>query len=487
MSSIFRSTDPTVWDDVDGIIVSETAPSPNIVGSPANIAILAGQFQRGPANVLQEVASIGEFHEKYGKSSYSGNIAIKNKKFGRLRVIRVVAAAAVTASKAFQDSGGSPADRITFTAKQGAGAYGNNIQVKIETGSSSGKKYTIRDANVNSVLPDEVYDNIVITAITSSTFGNSALVTATVNSSVAEPANVAFTNLASGSDGSVADTDYQTAIAVAEVERAGNFLFLDAYNATRNGYLKQHAADTTDKMVILAGLETDTVAQAIADVANYRDADGRIIYSYPWVETVIEGVTQMVQPASFYASLLSQTAPNIDPAKTSNTQFLSGITNLKRQLKRNDYIQLMAAGISSFEFDQDIGFVVKSGIVTQIANSSKLTVLRRRMADYYGDSVARFLKNYQGEVNSKEKRREVKGAILAFDDQQISLGILPSDAEVEGEGKARLIDTESLNTATSVAAGFFKILVKRRIFSSMRFIVFQLEIGESVLVTEVEG
>ena len=482
MGSIFRSTDPTTFDDVDGIVINESAPAPNIVGSPANIAILVGQFQRGPVNVLQEVSSIGAFHEQYGKASYSGNVALKNKKFGRLRVIRVAVSGAVVASKAFESSATA---RITFSAKQGAGAYGNNIQVKIEAGTTSGKKYTVKDTNTGSVIPEEVYDNIVISAITAATFANSALITAVVNSSAAEPDNIAFTSLASGADGTVVDTDYQAAIAIAEVERAGNILFLDAYNSTRNGYLKQHAADTSDKMVILAGLETDTVAQAVTDVANYRDADGRMIYAYPWVETVVDGVLTMVNPASFYASLLSQTAPNIDPAYTQNTQYLAGITNLKRQLKRNDYIQLMTAGISAFEFDQDIGFVVKSGIVTQIVNSSKVTVLRRRMADYYGDSVARFLKNYQGAPNSKEKRREVKGSILAFDDQQIQLKVLPGDSEVTS-GKARLIDTESLNTDTSVGLGFMKVLIKRRIFSSMRFIVLQLEIGETVVVTEGE-
>lgn len=481
MGSIFRTNDPTVFDDVDGIIVDESAPSPNIIGSPANIAILVGKFQRGPSTLV-EVGSIGDFLEQYGKSSYDGNVAMRNKQFGRLRVVRVVASDAVVASKAFQSSS---TDRITFTAKQGAGAYGNNIQVKIEAGTNSGKKYTIRDANSLSVLPDEVYDDVAIASIVTATFANSRLVTAAVNSSAAEPSNAAFTNLALGADGTVADTDYQAAIAVCEVEKAGNILFLDEYNATRNGYLKSHVAATTDKMAILAGLESDSRADAVTDVANYRDADGRMIYAYPWVQTVIDGVNAYVNPASFYASLLSQIAPNIDPAYTKNTQYLSGIVNLKLQLKRADYIALKDAGISAFEFDSDIGFVVKSGITTQIVNSSKVTILRRRMADYLTDSIARFLKNYQGAPNSKEKRREVGGSILAFDNAQINDGILPADSEVSG-GKARLIDTETLNTNTSIALGFFKIKYKRRIFSSMRFIVLQAEIGESVVVTEQE-
>jgi hypothetical protein len=325
--SIFRSTDPTVFDDVDGIIVNESAPSPNIKGTAANIAILVAQFQRGPT-ALTEVGSIGEFHEKYGKSSFSGNKQLKNKKFGRLRLARVEASDAVQATKTFQGGG---SDRITFKAKQGKGAYGNGIKVKIENagsdvqqinsilcvadvsdsldgtyfilpdkdgtvafwidtddsgtaepahgadrsveittiatdddantvatkvavainadsqfsapapsaatvlatdvqggvrtgesagtsgftvtvstpGEQAGSKYTVRDTNTDAVLPDEVYDNVAIGSITSETFGNSVLVEVTVDSTAKEPdLTSGFVALATGSDGTVADTEY---------------------------------------------------------------------------------------------------------------------------------------------------------------------------------------------------------------------------------------------------------------------------------------
>lgn len=481
--SIFRTTDPTQFDDVDGIIIDESAPAPNIIGVSANTAILVGQFQRGRVD-LWEPGSIGEFLEEHGKSSYSGNIALKNKQFGRLRVIRAVAAAAATATKTFTDGAGSPADIITFTAKQGPGLYGNNITVKIEAGSSSGKKYTIVDGNTNAVLPTEVYDNVVITTAGALLpFANSKLINVTIVATTAEPANASATALASGTDGSIADTDYQTAIAKAEVENAGNFLFLDSYNDTRNGYLELHAAATQDKMVVMAGAEGDSVSTAITDVADYRDTDGRIIYAYPWLETVIDGVKTMTSPASWLVSIMSNTSPHIDPAFKENTKYLAGVTNLKRQLTRTNYISLKEAGIAAFEYDADIGFSLKSGIVTQIANSSKLTILRRRMADWLTNSVGRFLKNYQNAPNTKENRTSVKAAISAFVAQGESDGILPKDSEVQ-TGKAKLIDTESLNTDASIAAGFFKCLYKQRIYSSMRYIVLQAEIGESVVVTE---
>jgi len=478
---IFRTTDPTAWDDVDGIIINESAPAPNVAGVAANIAIMVAQAQRGPS-ALTEVGSIGEFHELYGKSdAFGANKALKNKKFGRLRVIRVIAADAVQASKAFQSSS---TDRITFYAKQGKGAYGNNIQVKIEAGTTSGKKYTVKDTTPDSVMLQEVYDNVVITAIAASNpFAGSKLISVVVNSDAAEPTNAAFTALASGSDGTVVDGDYEDAIAMAEQEGAGNVLFLDAYNAARNGYLEAHAAATQDKMVILCGDEDDTVSDAVTDVASYRDTDGRVIYAYPWVQTSIGGELVYTPPASWLASILSQTAPNVDPAAKKNSGFLFGVTGLKQSLSRANYIALKDAGICAFEHDSDIGYSVKSGVVTQIADSSKVMILRRRMADFLTNSVAKYLKNYQNAVNSKENRTLVQAAITRFDQSLEQAGILPTDADVK-TGKAKLIDTESLNTDDSIAAGFFKILYKRRIFSSMRYIVLSAEIGESVVVTE---
>jgi hypothetical protein len=240
-----------------------------------------------------------------------------------------------------------------------------------------------------------------------------------------------------------------------------------------------------DKMVIICGAEGDTVANAITDVADYRDVDGRIIYAYPYIQTVIDGAVEYTPPASWYASILSQTSPHIDPAYKANAQYLVGATGLKRSLTRADYINLMKAGISAFEMDSEIGMSVKSGIVTQIANSSKVTVLRRRMADYLTNSVGSFLKLYQNAPNTAEKRQEIKSSMMAFVQQNENNGILPKDSEVNS-GVAKLIDTESLNTDVTIGLGFCKILWKQRIYSSMRFIVLIAEIGETVVVTEQE-
>lgn len=485
--SIFRTSDPTAWDDVDGIIVNESAPAPNVQGVAANVAILVGQTQRGLGN-LTEVGSIGEFLEKYGKDNTKGvNKALKNKKFGRLKIVRVTAAAAVTASLTLDD-GGDPDDILEIEAKQGPGAYGNLIKVTVEAGSTAGKKYTIQDTNPGSVLPVEVYDNVQVASLASNNvFSSSKLVNVTVLATTAEPENMVATSLASGADGAVADSDYEDAIAKCEVEGAGNVLFLDAYNSARNEYLQAHVAAAPDKMVICCGDEDDDVAAAKTDAATLRDTEGRIIYAYPWVETLIDGVLTFVPPASFVASIISQTSPHVDPAASENMLFTQGISSLKLSMTRNDYIQCKEHGICAFEHDSDQGgFKLKSGIVTQIANSSKVMIMRRRMADFLTASAARFLKNYQNAPNTKRNRTLIKAAILGFVKSLQNVGILPTDADIT-EGSVTLVDTESQNTAETLAAGFLYINWKQRIHSSMRFIVLNAEIGESVVVQEGEG
>ena len=224
---VFRTNNPLQYAEVDGIVIDEQAPSPNVQGFGTGVAIMVAQLQRGLTSI-ERISGIKDFHLRYGKSNYLGNIQLKNKKFSTLKVIRVVAAAAAKGTLTLDD--GSATDILTLTAKH-TGVYGNSITVTVEAGSVSGKKYTIKDTNTDAkeFFPDETYDNVVLTSISAADFAeifkDSKLVDASLDANSAEPADAAATNLASGSDGTVADTDYETAIAKAAGEGAGNVLF----------------------------------------------------------------------------------------------------------------------------------------------------------------------------------------------------------------------------------------------------------------------
>lgn len=475
--AIFRSTDPTTWGAVDQVVIAEVPPPQSITGIATNIAILVGRFQRGPANTLQEIGSTGELHELYGNSEFAGNLELKNKQFGRLKLIRAVATDAV---KADGDVDGPTIPVLNVEAKY-VGAYGNSIQYKVEAGSVSGKKYTFHDDSDLAANPDEVYDNLAITDIDAATFAGSKLVNVTVLATSEEPDDIAFTNLTSGAEGTIADTDYETALVAAEGEQAGNMVWCDKQSATIKNALEQHVSNAPDKIAIMAP-DSDTVdkAAAIAEVAGFRS--DRIIYSYPYLKTLIGGVEVLQSPCSWYASIMSQMGPHKDPASVESVAFTAGVLELNDVLNRADYINFKDNGISAFEFDPDYGFKVKSGILTSLT-AGLTQVLRRRMTDFLTNSIGRFLKGYQNKVNNKSNRDLAKASILNFDKRLENEGILPNENDVKS-GLPVSVDTESLNTDDLVAQGYFKILYRRRIYSSMRYIVLLAEIGEGVLVKE---
>lgn len=505
---IFRSTDPATWDDIDGIVIAEETPPASIKGASTNIACIVGQFQRGPATVT-EVGSAGQLRDLFGAdTSYPGFKALMNKKFGRLKVARVIAASgSAAASFGWGSTTADPSLTLvmTFTAKY-KGVYGNNLQVKVETGSSgSGKKITFHDNNTGATLPDEVYDNFDMAnystdAAANAVFAESKLITVAVDSTArgagTNPVNATFTDLddstathrvgspTAGADGSIADADYQSELEKLEPDNICNIVFLDEYDSAdvRAGYLETHCVtNTTDKMGILADAETATASDVATMAASFRS--DRLILGYPWVQTTIDSASVYQNPASWIASVLSQTPSYKDPAVASNAPLMAGITGLKTDLTRADYVALDAAGVCGIEFDGDLGYKIKNGVTTQIANTALRPILRRRMADYIQNSIAVFLKNFQNDVNSELNRIAAKAAIEAWIQQQENLGILPKDSEVSG-GSAKIIDIDSLNTDEAVGLGYFYILYKQRIYSSMRYIVLKAQIGTSVVVTE---
>lgn len=480
---IRRSNDPLTFGDVDGIVLNEQAPASSIAGVSANVAILVGQAQRGPSN-LTLITGLDMVHEVYGKDSAMGlNKVLKNKIFSALKFIRVVADDAVKAALTVKDGAEeAPANIIKFTAKF-VGAYGNKISVKIEAGTDAGtKKYTFADTNAGSVIAIEVYDNVKVAEISPETFANSKLVDVEVLAATAEPVNTTAV-LTSGSDGTVADTDYEAAIAKAGVLGAGNVIFLDEYNAIRNGYLKTHVAEFQDKMAI-CGSTAEDATEAQTEAATLRDVDGRIVLAFNDVKTVVDGV-EVTQPFAWYvACLFTNVAAHIDLAYFENSRWLAGITGMVHQLSHNEYVALNKAGVCALMYDPDLGFKIKSAVTTQIAVTDKQLITRRRMTDYLQDSIAKYLKVYVNKVNSKGTRTAIKAGITQFDDQLIAAGVLPSDAEMSDGAKARLIDTESQNNNESIALGFLKIVYKRRLFNSARYIVLTTEIGQSVSVTE---
>ena len=123
-----------------------------------------------------------------------GERANNNADFG------VAAPVAVTGgSKATYDFYNSTSSQVLRFIAKSVGTAGNSIQVTIEAGTNSGKKYTVTNGTVT-----ETYDDVVLAANSAShaDFAGSALVEVWIFTYglKGEPANIAATNLAGGTD-----------------------------------------------------------------------------------------------------------------------------------------------------------------------------------------------------------------------------------------------------------------------------------------------
>ena len=487
MPDVFRTDNPLLYTQLEGVIVTEKSPPPTVVGAGNNNCVFLGQFERGPENRATLISSIAELQNLFGSNmAYKGNKALRLKKWSNLYVIRVLAAAATAAT--WTQTG----NKITITALW-KGKYGNALKVTIAAGSSGNadeKRFTFQLGDIT-----ETFDNVDTAGKSDEElqviFGSSALVKVTGASATQTPDDVASKEIGdgvggstAGTDGVVAASDYTTALENADIRASGKLYFADDQSAGVAAAIATFVKLNAAGQCILGPPSLDTsVDDAITAFNAVKDNKGRVLFAYnPILHNIGDGlgvVSEEESPVFLAASILNLLPPHKSPSSASSVDYTQNATGVKYSLSRANLIKLKEAGIMAFEDDKDLGIKLVSGVT----GDPEWTVLRRRMSDFYIDSVARYLKNYQDEPNSLILRASIKAAIQEFDDILVGNGILPADNEVEG-GRAFLCETEGITSDTEKAQGILKVVIKRRLFPAARFIVLVATISESVVVEE---
>ena len=330
----------------------------------------------------------------------------------------------------------------------------------------------------------EVYDNLVINGKTDAElaeiFRTSSLVVVTGSHASDAPENATL-NLATGSDGSAASTDYQSAIENSNVSASGKIYVADDSSAAVKAVVANYVKTNRNGICCLGPASPDaTVADAVAEADTLLDQEGRVLYAFNYIKYNILGVIEEENPSFLLASILSVTPPNISPAAADNRIYSQTAVGVKNNLSDGQIITLKDAGIIAFEDDEDLGVRVR----TPVTGNENFSIIRRRMSDFLIGSLSRYLKNYQNQPNSLLNRASIKAAIIAFDENLVADGILPSAADAAVP--VLLIQTEGTTSPVEQAQGVQKIVYKRRIFAEMRFIVLETTIGEGVTVEEVQ-
>jgi hypothetical protein len=511
------TTNPAEYVRLEGLYVTERNPPGFIQGVSLNTVGVFGQTTRGPVDTPVEITSEARFKEVFGGRDYgNGGTLINhvwrdmlNKPFGKMVVVRALAAAAAKASFTFEEGVDGTGTAVVKVEASSAGAWGNEIWARIDDATDADANHfnlvvklngetreyqnlnikTASDDNLAEVIGDDYGTWITATKVASGRPATSSTITE-VNFVAAKDSDnfinlgvtlAAYTTVL-GTQGVIAAADYtgtDRALSQIKAYKGVSVVWCAEDDETIaqavNTAVNTAAAASSDRLFIIwSGDHTDTVAAA----DSYFDGvdagtNDRLVKTYnsPYTLDPEIGTLIQVPPSSWMASILSQTEADDHPGAESTKAYTAGISKLTRDsLTREDYVTLREAGICGLE--RDSGFTFVSGVVSDLT-AGKTEITRRRMADKLQLSAADRLKYFVKQRNTETIRAIMSGEIVDFSEQYKLAERIVEDYE---------LDQESQNTATSRAQGLEYILWRVKLIGHILHLVLLTEIGTGVTI-----
>lgn len=507
------TSNPAEFTRLEGLYIYEQDPPGFVRGVSLGAVGVFGPCTRGPVDSPTLITSEARFLEVFGGRDFgSGGVLINkvwrsllNKPFGRLYVVRTLAAAAVAASFTEEDTAGGGGAAIIRIDASSRGAWGNQVKFKVTNatnGVSTSFNLTIKylgatvvyenlsvnaaDDNLATVIGDDLANNVVVTKLASGRPLNTASGTGAY---LAALDSAGFMNLGTtvasyvsvaGTEGTIAASDYtgtnRSIDQIKEFKGLGMVYSAEDTEAlvtTINTAMITAAAASSDRLFLIwSGDHTDTDVQATTYFNTLTDNDRTInCFNSPYTLDTDTGVLIQTPPVEWVASTLSQIDVDINAGEEATKKFTSGISRLTYEsLTREQYALLSESGICAYEKDE--GFVIVSAITASLTPGRE-QITRRRSADFLQLSAAGRLKFFVKKKNLPATRRIMGGEIIAFSDTLQKQGRIVESFEV---------DQESVNTAAQRAQGLEFILWRVRLIGHMLYLVLKTEIGTGVTI-----
>lgn len=480
MSSVLYSTNPTEWKLTDAVVIDEQdqPAAPSFVGVQ-RMAHLVGEFPWGDPDTLLTISTADQLREKLlgqttNPEDYGGYRALTGKKWGPLEIVRVEADDAVAAQRILSDT--VPTESYTITAKYKT-AVGNQISTKHTKIDGSTFDLEIKWGNEVEEFKAVTFDAAGMDSI------DSQWVTAALhaNGGANPESDADFVALTGGSDGTLTDLNWtgsDTSSQGLEVLRTGKDggIWL-ASNYTSSTFITE-LRDAIDVKrghgVIQPDMadDFDTNETAAAGVA-----DERLFFCGHRVLQTIEGQQFTVDLAPFLASVYVNTSPNLSLAEDRWTGLLKAIDGLPDgiELSRPFWIRANDAGMNMLERRNDGGFRFHMAITSDPADG-KTSIIRRRMTDFVNENIADALQPYRNKAPVPAHRRGAKRA------QKQKLGLMIGEEDVPDSQMIEEFSVEEL----SVTADTVDYLVKAKLYGEMRFLIAHVQVGENVVIEEVQ-
>lgn len=230
------------------------------------------------------------------------------------------------------------------------GAYTLGIQIKMEAATTTGKKVSIK---LGTYV--EVYDNLADNdAIVAAINNNSALVTA-VKLTSGTPDNVVYTSLVGGTDGTITSSQWQTAFNMLLTDSANLYLptTTDAsIQALLVTVVNSASNQGHEGIVLVGGVASETVAQAIARAAAF--ASSRVKIAYPGMKQYNSAGAVVTESPVFTAAMIAGLNAGSDIQDPATYKFISGV-GIEKVCTADELDQLDAAGVIGIEYVQNRG------------------------------------------------------------------------------------------------------------------------------------
>ena len=514
MPAPFFTTNAADYLRLEGVYITELSPPGGVQGVDVNTVGIFGPSVRGPVDTPVVITSESRFLEVFGgRDTGAGGpitgknwLALQNKRFGTLVVVRAANSADVAASFTLDsvDGGSSAVARIDASS---VGDWGNSLKFIVANATDGNADHW--NLVVRLLGNDIVFENLDTSA------GNDNLVEV-IGDDIGRLINIE--KLADGRPLNTADFtgDYLTAldadgfinlgetitgyVSVAGVsnpltaadytgperaaEQVGDFGGVSVLFSTEDDEAVVQAINTklitetinwSDRQAIIwSGDHDDTPSDAAAYQATLNRSD-RIVHTYnsAYTQDPVTGMEVLTALPAWKASIYSQVDVDVNTGESDTIPLLRGITRLRRpSLRRGDLVQLRDAGISALARGP-LGNQFVSAINTDLDGELR-RITRRRSADFLQNSVGNRLVFYAKKRSTEMNRRLMRGDIISF-----SNALVQDRRVIEA---FELIDANQTNTAASRAQGQEFIFWRVRLIGHAEFIILQTEIGTGVTV-----
>ena len=481
-----------------GINILEASPPGGVSGAGSTVVGVVADLPWGPVNTATDIGSPGDLFSTFcppefgANDDYTALRAFLNKSFpGGLKVVRIAATSAATASFTFVDD--DPAASVDVTAKY-PGLLGNSISV---AWAANADVATSRDATVTI---GSAYSKTYLAVATNAggltvVDPGDPFVTFTKNGAGDEvPAAIAATALAGGLDGTAVAADYTGSApdgkGIAAFHGASvnaDVLFVaecpTALIAGVNAALHTYATTIDKGIVVLCSTPAQAAATAITDVASFRD--DREVYPWPRVKTTNFYASTApeitVDGNAFLAVAIASVDPENSPGGASGAPFLKGITALADETtSKAGYKTLNDAGVAPFFMSDALGGAIVHRGVTTSLTAGVTKIFRRRMTDFITDSIAAFLEQYVELPLDLTLSPPTLGPVTGPEFGSVQQFL--EDLKVSSRIQNYSADAFGGNSQAGLDAGTWVILISVKLYSQQEEIILKATIGESVTI-----